>query len=71
MLAMMLGGLGSLPGAVLGGFLLGLIESHSQWYLGPQTRDLIAYLLLFVLLALRPGGLASWMTRWTSTRSAS
>jgi len=71
MLAMMIGGLGSLPGAVLGGFLLGLLESHSQWYLGPQSRDLIAYLLLFTLLALRPGGLASWMTRWTSTRSAS
>ncbi|MDX1374118.1 MAG: branched-chain amino acid ABC transporter permease [Burkholderiales bacterium] len=71
MLAMMIGGLGSLPGAVFGGLLLGLIEAHSQWYLGPQSRDLIAYLLLFTLLALRPGGLASWMTRWTSTRSAS
>ena len=61
MIAMMLGGLGSLPGAVLGGLVLGLIEAHSQWYLGPQTRDLIAYLLLFVLLALRPAGL--WPAR--------
>jgi branched-chain amino acid transport system permease protein len=66
LLAMMLGGLGSLPGAVLGGIVLGLLEAHSQWYLGPQARDLIAYLLLFVLLAARP----QWMTRWTSTRSA-
>jgi branched-chain amino acid transport system permease protein len=57
MLAMMLGGLGSLPGAVLGGLVLGMIEAHSQWYLGPQSRDLLAYLLLFVLLALRPAGL--------------
>jgi branched-subunit amino acid ABC-type transport system permease component len=63
LLAMMLGGLGSLPGAVAGGIALGLIEAHSQWFLGPQARDLIAYLLLFVLLALRP----AWMT----TRSAS
>jgi branched-chain amino acid transport system permease protein len=63
LLAMMLGGLGSLPGAVLGGLALGLIEAHSQWYLGPQMRDLIAYLLLFVLLAAR----APWM----SMRSAS
>ena len=63
MLAMMLGGLGSLPGAVLGGLALGLIEAHSQWYLGPQVRDFLAYLLLFVLLAARP----PWMT----TRSAS
>jgi branched-chain amino acid transport system permease protein len=62
MLAMMLGGLGSLPGAVVGGLALGLIEAHSQWYLGPQFRDFIAYLLLFALLALRPP--------WMSTRSA-
>ena len=67
MLAMMLGGLGSLPGAVAGGLVLGLVEAHSQWYFGPQMRDLIAYLLIFVLLALRP----AWMTRWTTTRSAS
>lgn len=67
LLAMMLGGLGSLPGAVIGGVVLGLVEAHSQWFLGPQARDLIAYLLLFVLLAARP----EWMRRWTSTRSAS
>lgn len=63
LLAMMLGGLGSLPGAVLGGLALGLIEAHSQWYLGPQMRDLIAYLLLFVLLAAR--------VPWIISRSAS
>jgi branched-chain amino acid transport system permease protein len=59
MLAMMLGGLGSLPGAVIGGLALGIIEAHSQWYLGPQVRDFVAYLLLFVLLALSP----PWMRR--------
>lgn len=63
LLAMMLGGLGSLPGAVLGGLALGLLEAHSQWFFGPQWRDLIAFALLFVLLAAR----APWMT----TRSAS
>jgi branched-chain amino acid transport system permease protein len=62
MLAMMLGGLGSLPGAVAGGLALGLLEAHSQWYLGPQFRDFLAYLLLFALLALRPP--------WMNTRSA-
>jgi branched-chain amino acid transport system permease protein len=67
LLAMMLGGLGSLPGAVLGGLALGMIEAHSQWFLGPQLRDLTAYLLLFVLLALNP----HWMSAWTTTRSAS
>jgi branched-chain amino acid transport system permease protein len=63
MLAMMLGGLGSLPGAVAGGLALGLVEAHAQWFLGPQLRDFAAYLLLFALLALRPP--------WMNTRSAS
>jgi branched-chain amino acid transport system permease protein len=62
MVAMMLGGLGSLRGAVAGGLALGVIEAHSQWYLGPQARDFLAYLLLFVLLAVRPP--------WMNTRSA-
>jgi branched-chain amino acid transport system permease protein len=63
MIAMMLGGLGSLPGAVVGGLALGLIESHSQWLLGPQYRDLIAYLILFALLAVRPSGLWAMLRR--------
>ena len=67
LLAMMLGGLGSLPGAVAGGLALGLLEAHSQWFLGPQLRDLVAYLLLFVVLAVNP----RWMAAWTNTRSAS
>ncbi len=63
MLAMMLGGLGSLPGAVAGGLALGLIEAHAHWFLGPQLRDFLVYLLLFALLAVRPP--------WMNTRSAS
>jgi branched-chain amino acid transport system permease protein len=58
LLAMMLGGLGSLPGAVAGALVLGLVEAHSQWFLGPQLRDFLAFLLLFVLLAAGP----RWMT---------
>jgi branched-chain amino acid transport system permease protein len=57
LIAMMLGGLGSVPGAILGGLVLGCLEAHSQSYFGPQIRDLSAYLLLFVCLVLRPGGL--------------
>jgi branched-subunit amino acid ABC-type transport system permease component len=57
LIAMMIGGLGSIPGAILGGLLLGVIEAHSQWYFGPQMRDLFAYLALFACLVLRPGGL--------------
>jgi branched-subunit amino acid ABC-type transport system permease component len=59
LIAMMIGGLGSIPGAILGGLLLGVVEAHSQWYFGPQIRDLFAYLLLFACLVLRPGGLLS------------
>src|SRR5207249_8816370 len=57
LIAMMIGGLGSIPGAILGGLVLGIVEMHSQWYFGPQFRDLIAYFLLFACLVLRPGGL--------------
>jgi branched-subunit amino acid ABC-type transport system permease component len=57
LVAMMLGGLGSVPGAVVGGLLLGLVEAFGQALFGPQVRELIAYGLLFVLLVVRPGGL--------------
>ena len=57
LVAMMLGGLGSVRGAIAGGLLLGVIESHAQWYLGPQVRDMIAWGLLFFILAFWPGGL--------------
>jgi len=63
MLAMMLGGLGSLSGAVWGALALGLVEAHAQWFFGPQLRDLLIYALLFALLAAGP--------RWMITRSAS
>ena len=57
LIAMMLGGMGSIPGAILGGLLLGVIETHSLWYLGAEYRDLVAYGVLFTFLIFRPGGL--------------
>jgi len=57
LIAMMIGGLGSIPGAIVGGLVLGVVEVNGQWYFGPQARDLFAYGLLFVCLILRPGGL--------------
>jgi branched-chain amino acid transport system permease protein len=57
LIAMMIGGLGSTPGAIVGGIVLGVVEAHGQWHFGPQVRDLIAYLLLFGFLVFRPGGL--------------
>jgi len=57
LIAMMLGGMGSLPGAILGGLLLGVVEAHALWYLGVEYKDLSAFLLLFAMLVSRPGGL--------------
>jgi branched-chain amino acid transport system permease protein len=57
LIAMMLGGLGSLRGALIGGVALGLIETHALALAGPQVRDLCAWLLLFAILAAWPGGL--------------
>ncbi|TXL70034.1 branched-chain amino acid ABC transporter permease [Vineibacter terrae] len=57
LIAMMLGGLGSIPGAVIGGLLLGVVEATGQALFGPQIRELIAYALLFLVLVARPGGL--------------
>ena len=57
LIAMMLGGLGSVPGAILGGLALGVVEAHTQGLFGPQVRDLVAWGLLFIVLALWPGGL--------------
>ena len=57
LIAMMLGGMGSIPGAILGGLLLGVVEAQSIWYLGTEFRDLWAYALLFLFLVFRPGGM--------------
>ncbi len=51
MLAMMVGGLGSLRGAVVAGVALGVLEAHVQRHFGPQLRDASTYLLLFAVLA--------------------
>lgn len=53
-----LGGMGSIPGAVLGGFLLGLVEVMSVAVTGQSSyRDAIAFAALFLILLLRPSGL--------------
>ncbi|MFC5472484.1 branched-chain amino acid ABC transporter permease [Paraherbaspirillum soli] len=59
MIAAMLGGLGSLPGALAGGLMLGLLETYSQSLFGPQYRDLCGYGLLFAVLCLCPAGLST------------
>jgi branched-chain amino acid transport system permease protein len=55
--AAVLGGIGNLRGAMLGGLLLGLVESFGAGLLGGQWRDVIAFAVLIAVLVLRPSGL--------------
>ncbi len=52
-----IGGLGSIPGAVLAALVLGLVESLGTVLLSPVYRDVYGFMLLIVILALRPRGL--------------
>jgi len=54
-----LGGMGSVPGAIVGGLIIGLAESFGAFYVSPDYQDLIAFVLLVVILSLRPQGLFS------------
>ena len=51
------GGLGSIPGAVLGSLLLGLVETLAAGYLATSYRDLFAFAAMVVILLVRPAGL--------------
>jgi branched-chain amino acid transport system permease protein len=55
--ANLLGGLGNIPGAVLGGLLLGLIESYGVAIFGATYRNLFAFVILIAILVIRPAGL--------------
>lgn len=55
--AALLGGLTSIPGAVVGGLMLGIVETLASAYIGEGYRDLVAYSLLLVFLLFRPQGL--------------
>lgn len=55
--AAMLGGLGSLPGALVGGLLLGLLEALSGGLLSSHFKDAVAFVALLATLFLRPSGL--------------
>ena len=52
-----LGGMGSMPGAVIAGFALGLIEVFVVAYIGSSWRDAVSFAALFLILVLRPRGL--------------
>ena len=55
--AAVLGGIGNLRGALLGGFVLGLAENYGSALIGTEWRDVVAFTLLVVILLFRPTGL--------------
>ena len=55
--AVVLGGAGSIPGAVIGGFLIGLIEAMAGTFLGSNAKELSAYVVLIFMLLIKPAGL--------------
>ncbi len=55
--AAVLGGIGNVRGALLGGFILGLAENYGSALVGSEWRDVVAFLLLVVILLFRPTGL--------------
>jgi len=55
--AAVLGGIGNIPGAVVGGLVMGIAEVMVTGYLSPSYRDAIAFVLLIVILLVRPAGI--------------
>ncbi|HSC89570.1 MAG TPA: branched-chain amino acid ABC transporter permease, partial [Polyangiaceae bacterium] len=55
--AAVLGGIGNVPGAMLGGLIIGVAEQLTAGYLSPDYRDAITFLVLIGVLLLKPEGL--------------
>lgn len=55
--AAVLGGIGSVPGAMVGGIMLGIIENCSKAYLSSQMSDAVVFFVLIVVLLVKPTGL--------------
>ncbi len=52
-----IGGIGSVPGAILGSFLLGFAENFGIWFLPSGYKDAIAFVILFIFLLFKPAGI--------------
>jgi len=61
-LVIVLGGAGNYPGALLGGLLLGLVEQVASLFLTTQLSEVVAYVLLVLVLIVRPSGLLGGRT---------
>jgi branched-chain amino acid transport system permease protein len=56
-IASIIGGIGSIPGAVLGGFFLGIVENLGIWKIQAGWKDTIAFAVLIIFLLIRPQGI--------------
>ena len=56
-IAAVLGGIGSIPGAVLGAFILGMIETFTKAYISSQLSDAIVFIVLILMLVFKPQGI--------------
>ena len=61
-IASIIGGIGSIPGAVLGGFFLGLAENLGIWKISAGWKDCIAFAILIIFLLIRPWGILGTKT---------
>jgi branched-subunit amino acid ABC-type transport system permease component len=57
LVAMIIGGVGSLRGAMMGALLIGVVEALAVTWLGSQSRDTTVFLILLATLLIRPAGL--------------
>jgi branched-chain amino acid transport system permease protein len=61
--AAVLGGIGSIPGAMLGGFILGIAETFTKGFISSQFSDAISFSILIIVLLLKPTGILGKNTR--------
>jgi branched-chain amino acid transport system permease protein len=55
--AAVLGGIGNITGAMLGGFLIGIVEAMTSQYISDQWTAVVVFTILILILVLRPSGL--------------
>lgn len=61
--AAVLGGIGSIPGAVLGGFIMGIAETLAKGFISSELADAIAFGILIIILVVKPSGILGKNTR--------
>ena len=61
--ASIIGGVGNIPAALIGGFLIGLVENLGIWFLPSGYKDAISFVVLILFLLFRPQGIFGVKTR--------